>query len=555
MTLKHDPHVAATKLAQLLGDVIIHHTPESTKAANEEHRKAIDGWLDGLEAHTARFVGPFLQQILDNSDPPDAVRALLEEAINPTAAFSSTVEQIFLFGIVSTILSTSVQPFVQGVANELNQAAVGLGIARPIDPSILATAVARGLSLTGPYTLDVPKPILDEAAKSGVSNDAMKLAASVVGLPPALQELFELYRRGAIPLTSTDPTVLSVETGLREGDFRDDWIQTTLQLAHAYLTPLDFVRGAVQAQTPYATAEEWAGITGLDITKTINGFTPPAGANNNMFGLAYAIAGRPPGPEEMARMVHRGLIPEAGVGADVLSFQQGIAESDIKTKWTDVLYKLSTYVPAPEATATLLERGGLSPEQAAIYWADSGLDAPTISALLYVASQQHVTQEKLLAKGEIVKGYYDGIFSNQQATALLGDLGYIGDVAAEILEIQDFRRQIRAIDQVVRKIGTYYESYKISATNALATLQQLGISQEEATALLGTWDQLRIRPLRLPTTSEIAKAVQYKTLTQDQALAMLTDLGYEPRDAAVVLSAGSETQITPLPPAGTTTTT
>ena len=332
-------------------EVIIQHAPHTAKIGADETKRQVNDWLDGLEAHTATFVGPFLQQILDHSDPPEAVKALLTETIAPTAAFSATLEQIFLWGIVSSIINTGVTPFLVGLTNDLNAAAVSQGIARPVDPGLLATAAGRGFTFPQPPTVTVSQGLIDEVAKSGVSEDDLNLAASLVGLPPALQELFELYRRGDIDIDA-------VKQGLREGDFRDDWIDRTIGLAHAWLTPLDFVRAAVQAQMSYPDAQSWAYKTGLDTTTSLPVDVGDTEATPDMFGLAFSIAGRPPGPEQLGRMALRNIIPWAGTGAGTLSFQQGIAESDVKTKWTAALQQLETYVPPPRTVGTLLEHRG-----------------------------------------------------------------------------------------------------------------------------------------------------------------------------------------------------
>lgn len=540
------PHRAASKLAQLLGEVIIHHSPVTAKIGADEARRQVDGWLEGWEQHTAGFVGPFLQHILDNSDPPEAVKALLGEAIEPTAQFSSTLEQIFLWGIVSSIIGTSVQPFLQGVSNDLNRAAVAAGILRPVDLSTIATAAGRGLNLGDPPTVDVPQWAYDQAAELGLGTDAVNLAASIIGLPPALQELFELQRRGIIDADQ-------VATGLREGDFRDDWIPYAVQLAHAWLTPGDFVRAAVQSQLSYTDAQAWAYKTGLDTTTALPLDSGDSEVTPDMFGLAFAVAGRPPGPEQLGRMANRGLIPWTGTGAGALSFQQGIAESDVKTKWTDALAALEVYVPPPRQVGTLLEHGAITADQAIQFWKDGGVPDALAQGYLYMTEQEHVGQDKLLAKGEITAAYYDGIITNAQALDYLGLLGFRDQVAAEILAVADFRRELQAINKVVSKVGTLYTTFKISAVDAAKALLAVGISQGQIDELLGLWGQLRIAPIRVPSEAQIAGAVKYGTLTESQALGMLADLGYQPLDAAVVLSAGSEQQITPLPPAGTTT--
>lgn len=537
------PHRTASKFAQLLGDVLIHHAPVTARINAEETRRQVDDWLEGLEGHTATFVGPFLKQVLEHTDPPEAVKALLVETINPTAAFSSTLEQIFLWGIISSIVSAAVQPFLQGVSNDLWAAAAATTGARPVDPGILATAAGRGFTFPQAPTVTVAPGLYTEAAKSGISADDLNLQASLVGLPPALQELFELKRRGII---GDD----DVAKGLREGDFRDDWISTVVQLAHAWLTPGDFVRAAVQAQMTYQDARDWAYRTGLDNTTAVPVVTGGTEATPDMFGLAFSIAGRPPGPQELGRMANRGLIPWDGTGADALTFQQGIAESDVKTKWTAALKQLEVYVPPPRQVGSLLEHGAITADQAVKFWTDGGVPEDLAKGYLYMTEQEHIGQDKLLAKGEITTGYFDGIINKTDAVTMLGLLGFRDDVAEQILAIVDFRREIQAINKVISKVGTYYAAFKISPTNAKQALEDVGVSGEQADTLMATWNELRIQPLRIPTTGEISAAVKYGTLTIPEALEKIERLGYEPEDAAIVLSAGAETAVTPLPPGG-----
>lgn len=540
-------HAVASKLAQLLSEVLITHAPHTAKIGAEESRRQVDDWLEGWEQHTVGFVKPVLQMILDNADPPPAIRQLIEEAMDPGAQFSATLVQIFLWGIISSIISTSVQPFLVGVSKDLSAAAVAAGITRPVDPSILATAAGRGLVLGGPATVTVPQASIDEAAKSGVGEDELNLQASLVGLPPSPEQLLELMRRGIIDSDA-------VGTGLREGDFRDDWITRFLQLSHAWLSPLDFVRAAVQGQMSYADAEAWAYSTGLDTTTALPLDTGSGEATPDMFGLAFSIAGRPPGPEEAGRMANRGIIPWTGTGPDAVSFESVIAESDVKIKYADALRQLQVYVPPPRTVGTLLEHGAINADQATALWVAGGVPAELAAGYLYMTQQEHIGQDKLLAKGDITTAYFDQIITHEQATQSLDALGYRDEVAAEILEIVDFRREIKAINGVITKVGTLYQGFKISAANAIRAMVEIGVSGEQAQALLTTWDQIRIAPVRLPSVSEIGAAVKYGTLDQATAMDALAELGYQPRDAAIVFSAYSEQQVTPLPPAGTGTT-
>lgn len=540
-------HATAHKLSQILGETIIHHAPWTAEVTEETKWRHTEKFLEGLEAHAAAQAAPFIDELLARTNPHPAIAGILAEIRNPGEQFGALIEQVFVFGIVSQLLGTSVQPFLQGISNDLWAAAVSEGISLPVSPAVIATAVGRGLSLGDPPTVNVPAWAHAEAAKSGVSAEDVNLQASLVGLPPALQELFELYRRGAIQLDD-------VKRGLQEGDFRDDWIDHTLKLAHGWLTPLDFVRAAVQSQMTYSDAAEWANKTGLDTDTPVPVQTGGTEATPDMFGLAFSIAGRPPGPQEMAHMAHRGIIPWEGAGAGITSFAQGIAESDVKTKWTQALRDLSEYVPPIGSVSTLLERGVITHDQAVVYFQQNGVPAELATAYSAMAQHQSTAQEKNLAKGQILTGYFDRIFTKPQALELLGLIGITGHVADEVLAIIDFRREIQAINSVIRRIGTLYEAFKLGPVRAKTALTSVGVSGDQADALLSTWNTLRIAPIRLPSVQEIGLAAKAGTIDQATALDELASLGYQARDAAIVLSAHSGAAVKPLPEKGDGTT-
>ena len=361
----------------------------------------------------------------------------------------------------------------------------------------------------------------------------MQFLADITGMPPSPQDLFEMYRRGII-------TMDDIATGLREGDTRDEWISKFQQLSHTWLSPLDFVRAAVQDQLGMDTAEAWANKSGLDITTDLGG-------GMNMFDLAFHIAGRPPGPEEAGRMANRGIIDWTGTGPDSVSFAQVIAESDLKTKYTNALRALQAYVPPPRMIGGLLEKGGITEAQAKKYWEMGGVPAALTDAYVYEATQQATIQEKNLAKGEILSAYFDRIIDQTTATELLHLLGYSGQVATYMLEVSDFRRELKAINAEVNRIGGYYMHHKVSEVEAQSMLTTLGVPGDQITELLSVWSVDRIAPIRVPSTDQISKAVKYGTLSQGEALAKLEVLGYTPYDAAIVLSAEAEVQVTPLP--------
>lgn len=525
-------HARASKIAQLLGEVIVHHAPWTSEIAEKTKRRITDEWLDGLEAHTAGFVGPFLQKILDNSDPPDEIKSLFGEMINPTAAFSSTLEQIFIFGIASTVLGASLQPFLQGVVNDLSSAAVATGISRPIDPAQLITMAVRGLSTTSTPTNDVGGDIYTEAAMSGVSESDMAAMIAAAGDPPSPQDLFEMFRRSIIDVDE-------LTAGLQQGDTKDSWIANFIKLAYTTPTPIDLVRAAVQNQLTYDEANSIAITLGLE---------PPGYVDNNpdWFQLLFNIAGRPPGPEEWGRAANRGIVGWSGTGAASLSFAQAIAESDIKTKYTDALQALAAYYPTAGEARSLYQAGAIDRDQLTSYLQGNGLTTELVTAYEFQATTQEVAQDRALAKGDILTSLYDGVVTTDQAKDLLADVGYVGNVATYLIDITMMRREIRAINRAISKIGSLYVGYKMSLADVKTSLDALGIDDEQASELEAIWQTERTPETRLPSVGELAKAVQYGGLPFATAVSKAQLLGYTAYDATLIIAGGSES----VPPNG-----
>jgi hypothetical protein len=514
--------VAASKFAQLLGEVIIHHAPWTADIAEDAKRRRVESFLEELEDHTADIMGPLLTTVAQTGNVPPELSSILGAIATPEHQVSAIASQFLVFGVGFQLGTQLLAPFMQVVANNL----WAMNPTKPLDPSVLATMAVRGIDPATTSITPVPSSITSIAAMSGVSAQNMQALADAVGSPPAPEDLFQMIRRGMI-------TEDQLTQGMREGDTRDEWIPYFTKLRYTTPTPVDLVRAAIQAQMPYDEANSLALELGLE---------PPGYINDNpdWFQLLFDVAGRPPGPQEVGRMANRGIVPWTGTGADVTSFAQAIAESDVKTKWTDALQAIETYWPAPEEVRGLYQAGGITIEQAEAYWQGSGVPDELVKALSHQAQIQQIEQERALNKGDIVKALYDGILDDEDATDLLSQIGYTGQVAKYIIELTDQRREIRAIDMAVRRVGSLYVNYKLTAADATASLDALGVADAQAQSLLNIWTIERTPETRLPSIAQLGRAVQYSGFPFVDAVAGAVKLGYTTYDATVVIAAESE---------------
>ncbi len=513
------------RLAQLLGETIIHAAPYVQEHVQAARAQANHDFLEGAEQHNAAMMGPLLESVTNSSTIPDELRTILTELGVPTEQFTGIISQFFVFGVMFTLAQSMLAPFVQQVQNDVWASHPN----RPISPADIATAVVRGIGLGDSAGVNIPAWATQEAAKSGFDTQVFATMVGTAGMAPALQLLFEMVRRGIIPEGAKDQGGTTLVSGIQQSDIKDEWIDYVAKLRYVQPSPVDFVRAAIQAQMPYAEASSWATKVGLE----------PAGyldANPDWFQLLYDTAGRPPGPVEMGHAANRGLIPWSGTGPEMLSFQQAIAESDIKTKWTDVLKQLAIYYPPNGEIRTLLLHGGIDDATAKELWMRNGVPGYLADAYLPLAQIEQVTQDKALAKGDILTLVQEQALSDADATEMLAQIGYSGVNAEHLLAMAHFRYELDAIKSAVRKVTSLYVGRKINATQAQAALSDIGMPAPQVQGLLETLTHQRDAEVLVPTPSQVEAGFHYKVIDYGTAMSMLTGMGYDEWSAWFVLS-------------------
>lgn len=523
-------HASAGKLAQLLGEVIMHHAPWTAEVNEQTRRRITDDWLERLEQHGSSILAPLMDQIKQSTDPPAEVVHLLEAAANPSAQFGATIQQFFIYGVMFNLASTALGPFVQVLANELWSQFPE----RPLSPPDIATMVVRNIEPGQTATTAAPGWALTEALNSGVDNERFQALVDATGMPPDTTSLFEMVRRSIIDETQLDQ-------GIREGDTRDEWIPFVSKLRYVTPSPIDLVASAVQNQIDYSTANDLAAQLGLEPAGFIND-------NPDWFKLLYDTHGRPPGPVELGHAAQRGFIPWTGTGPDATTFQQGISESDLKDKWTPVLQQLAAYFPPPGEVKTLLEHGAIDPEQAQALWAAGGVPANLAAAYAHVAQFEQVTTDKAVAKGDILSLVQAQAISDETATSMLQRVGYGPDTAPYLVALAHLHYELETLRTAVSRIATLYTSFKITAVEAQNGFQSLGLPPGQVSQLLATLSAQRANEVVIPTASQVASALYYGIIDQAAAMTRLEALGYLPDDAWLVLSVRMHEPLPDAPP-------
>lgn len=530
---KHVTQVQS-KFAQLMGETLIHAHPWLSEISEETRGRYRDAWLEGLEKHTGQMAGELLTKLSEQGNLPPELATMVGAVADPTAQFGSLIQQFFVYGLMFQLAGTMLAPFTQQVSNNIWQANPD----RPIPPPDIATGVVRGIQPGTVADVPIPQWAADAAAQSGFPAQAMQYLADITGSPPDATSLFEMIRRGII-----DESQLT--QGMRESDLRDSWIQYMAKLRYITPTPADLVRSAVQNQIDYSQASSLAAELGLE---------PPGYINNNpdWFQLLFNTYGRPPGPEEMARAANRGLTDWSSIGPASVSFAQAISESDIKDKYIPLLEKLAVYYPPSGEVRTLLLHGGITEAQAVALWKANGVPDEIAAAYLHLAQVEQITQDKAIAKGDILELVKQQAISDGQAATLLAQVGYTDGNAQTLIKMAHYQFELEILRRSVTRIGELYTGHKIDDAQARAGFQGIGLSDDQITALLDTLAAERAALVISPTPSQVASGLYYGILDQQTAQSLLEQLGYQPWTAWYVLSVRMHGPLPDEPPRPTT---
>lgn len=453
--------------------------------------------------------------------------------------------QFLIYGVGYEIARSLLQPIFVAISTDQWERAIAEGgtkVYQPLSPADLADMVIKGIVTTAFAQR--------EASKYGVRPVDFDRMSLDHGEPPPLQLVLEMFRRGFIPWSAGAIPAISAQNAIREGRIRDEWITV---LRDAQFTPpsvADAVEAVVRNQITRTQGIALAYYAGLG-TKSL---TPPTGADTTdtetAFQVLFDTAGRPPAPGQLAELVWRGAIPVTGTGPEVTSYQQGVFEGDLKDKWEKPLEALLVNIPALYEIRVLLEHGAISTTLAAKYLKEAGYSSTIATALAADATSQAIVTDQLLTEQNLKALYQNGTITQAQALTMLGNIGYETTAANFIVASWKLDTAWSALQSSISRVGSYYISRKINATEAAQNLRRLTVPETSIATIIAEWTVARTSNVTLLTVTNIVDAWAYGIFTQATAIEYLQAHGLTAYDAWVRLSIKNEGKLPTEPSQG-----
>lgn len=444
----------------------------------------------------------------------------------------STARQLFTWQVLGQTVTTALGPAIIELQSLVQAAVPDV----PLSPAESATAANRSFLTEAAGAA--------EAAKSGISPERFAVLQDLAGDAPSPTDLVTGLRRGLIPRDGTGPDAVTFAQGIAEGNLRDKWTDFVAHLAVEWPSPAVAADAALKGQV---TPEEGKALY------------EKFGGDPQWFDLVHNTEGSAPTPEEAVGMALRGIIPWAGTGPAVASYEQAFLEGPWRDKWQPAFQAAALWWPTIGETVELYRWGKVSREVAAEWLTRRGLTAEQAAAWLGYAEVNAVDDYRGLTETSVLSMLAASYITDEQARTMLAAL-HKGSAAVDaLISYAHVQRAISTLSRSVDRIGTLYQGRKISEDTARNALVRLHLPATSVDDVIADWAAVASVNVKTLTESQVADAWEREVMTQDEAMTELENIGYTPFDAWVLLSVKNKAPLPgkpargPAPPLGTVT--
>lgn len=183
-------------------------------------------------------------------------------------------------------------------------------------------------------------------------------------------------------------------------------------------------------------------------------------------------------------------------------------------------------------------------ENGVLSWAaQSGYSEEDAQNLLILIKSQTAGTGRALSQSTIENAYASEVFTRSQALAALEQLGFTPDDAETTLTVFEQRNPATFAPETVRSVrqpstAVLVKSYQgglIDQTEFFARMQEIGYNRDAAQLVLETSNTKQVKGTKSLTKAEITEAYKKNLFGYEETLSRLQELGYSTDDADLLI--------------------
>lgn len=308
-----------------------------------------------------------------------------------------------------------------------------------------------------------------EGSLQGYDAERMNLMYLMAGLPPGVMEGLEMLRRGIIDEARFREIVAEGHTKTK---YTDNLLALRTHVISGYEAAGLRLRGWISADESYrlGALDGWA---------------------KQEMDLLYLNRGRPAAPGQMYTAAARGIDGPLGRPMDEQQFMMGVQESDIRPEWGPMLWDSRFLYPSLFQLNRLVTGGAIDPVVGA-EWATKARYAPEVVTALEASwrGQTGGTAAKWAGRGQsrlytvAHNEYVSAGITEAQARTALTEVGVGSAEQDEVIRLWNAERTISRLELTPAEIRREYRKNIISVDEALAELEDRGMTSSDATRYL-----------------------------------------------------------------------
>lgn len=370
-----------------------------------------------------------------------------------------------------------------------------------------------------PFTIPVEQyaiPPGPEFAAEGIEGDHGRVLAELAGLPPGPETLLEMWRRSII-------TEGSVDAGIREGHTKSKWTPALKELRWNLLSAATLVNLRLRGWIDDATYQARMLVHGYGAAEAEDW---------------YRSAGRPMAPVQAFTAFFRGAASPRDWSQpfDKQDFVEAIRRSDIRPEYTEPLWGIRHAYPSLFQLRRAVQEGSIGRARALTILKYERYEDADAAALVASWTLSSATTSGGLTAADLATEYEGGYITRADYINELVGLGFAADIAAAKATAVDARRARTFRQAAEGRIQRAFDLYRMTDTEALVALGELGIVADAAQHRIDLWRIGREHKSAVLTPSQIKKAYGANLLTQAEAITELEQRGYTPGDAGIFLA-------------------
>jgi len=350
----------------------------------------------------------------------------------------------------------------------------------------------------------------------GMGKDQLNAITRTLGLPPGLDLVARGVFRGI--LDRGDFTLAALQSNRRT-----EWQAYEFEVYRQIPTAEQFVEAHLRGWITQADMYAGTALHGMSQADT---------------DIEFQIHRRPMTVRQITQALAWGGTFQPAAGEIQDPYSASVHQANLGPEWYDLGEHLKHTYSVPFWWRSMTSAGALSPAEATTILLRLGNppDFVTQAVNHFTAAGTAATKEQ--TKAELLAEYEGGYITQAEYSTALQALGFTGTALQLELELGDARQAKAWREKVVEAIHKAYIEHEIDDTAAISELATVNVVGDTATRFLQLWQLERLYTRTRLTEAQVVKAYGKGLIAQADALARLQDFGLSAADATVRLTEG-----------------